>query len=133
MSLELLACNTQAAVREARVLPEPSQLICQAALWNLHHVHSILAGDIYRVLYHTNLGGMKKKNKPKSHKSTLENQSPYMNFLSCVHKLMTLPCELTSFIIWLSKKQNFKCSAFIDITPDLLFSFYQHSETLPNQ
>lgn len=78
MSLELLACNTQAAICEAGVLPESSQLICQAALRYLHHVHSVLARDIYRVLYHTHLQGNKQITQTPRWKN---------NFLSGIFKL----------------------------------------------
>lgn len=80
MSFELLACNTQAAVREARVLPESSQLVRQAALRYLHHVHGVLAGDVDRVLHHAHLEGNRKQTIPELSNSRCRSSSPSGKF-----------------------------------------------------
>lgn len=77
--LELLPRHAQAAVGEARVLPQPAQLVCQAALGHLHHVHGVLAGDVDRVLHHAHLQGKGKR----AQKHTLEMSAPSREVFIC--------------------------------------------------
>lgn len=57
MGFELLPSDAQAAVGEARLLPQAPQVVGQLALGHLQHVHVGLAGDVDGVLDHAHLGG----------------------------------------------------------------------------
>lgn len=50
VGFELLPSDIEAAVSEARTLPQVPQIIRQLTLWDLQHVHVGLARNVNRVL-----------------------------------------------------------------------------------
>ena len=57
VGLELLPPHVEAAVGEARALPQVPQVVRQLALRYLQHVHVGLARDVDRILDHAHLRG----------------------------------------------------------------------------
>lgn len=55
VSLQFLASHIQAAVCELKTLAQPSQLLCQLTLRNIHGIPGILARNVDTTLYHIHL------------------------------------------------------------------------------
>jgi len=74
VGFELLPPHVEAAVGEARALPQVAQVVRQLTLGHLQHVHVGLARDVDRVLHHAHLEAGRERERMSGRKERRRNR-----------------------------------------------------------